>query len=201
MCRLSRDGSRLFVTRVLSESTASTIGVHTISAPYSAQSSFVTMPAPADVQGLGPMAVSPDGQALLVGQQFLFPPDFIGTRARLFLLRAPFDGQTSYQEIALPDTVASLNCSDAGAPIDCPGFEHIEASDDGRLAILTGNSSASVSGAADSAQAVFVRNPFDDDARSVVAVSVGAGVAPTGRGAGGARFRPASIFADGLESP
>ena len=60
MCRLTRDGGRLFVTRVLSETVAMPNGVRTTAAPFSAQSTFVNMPAPAGVQGLGPMAVSPD---------------------------------------------------------------------------------------------------------------------------------------------
>lgn len=198
MCRLSRDGSRLFVTRVLSETTAAPNGVRTTTAPYSADSVFTLMPAPADVQGLGPMAVSPDGQALIVGQQFLFPPAFLGVRARAFLLRAPFDGQTVYQELALPPETTGMNCTDNATPIDCPGFEAIDVSLDGSLAVLSGNSGAAVSGAGDRVAAVFIRHPFDELQRSAVAVPIG----PTGfdgRGAGGIAFRPDRNFGDGFE--
>lgn len=199
-CRLSRDGSRLFVTRVLSETVPTVNGVRTTAAPYSANSQFVTMPAPLDVQGLGPMAVSPDGEALLVGQQFLFPQAPNPPRARLFLLRAPFDGQAAYQEIALPAAVSGNNCVDGANPFDCAGFEHIEVSDDGSLAILTGNSSSVAPNAADKVPAVFVQAPFDDASRTVVAVPI----APEsndslGRGTGAVRFQPTGLFRDGLE--
>lgn len=198
MCRLSRDGSRLFVTRVLSETVAMPNGVRTTAAPYSAASSFTLMPAPPDVQGLGPMAVSPDGQSLIVGQQFLFPPSFVGTRARAFVLRAPFDGLTSYQELSLPTSTTGMNCLDGAVPIDCPGFEAIEVSRDGTLAVLTGNSGAAISGAGDRVPAVYVRHPFNDQARSSVAVPIG----PTGldgRGAGGIAFQPDRMFTNGFE--
>jgi hypothetical protein len=199
MCRLSRDGSRLFVTRVLSESQASVNGVRTTAAPYSSTSTFVTMPAPATVQGLGPMAISPDGQALLVGQQFLFPQAPIPPKARAFLLRAPFNAQTAYQELALPAATTGVACSAEGNAVDCPGFEHIEVSDDGRLAILTGNSSATLAGVADRVPAVFLRNPFDDATRSSVAVQIAPStLATSGRGTGAVRFQPSAIFRSGF---
>lgn len=198
MCALSRDGSRLFVTRVLSESVAAPVGVHTTAAPYSAGSVFVTMPAPAGVQGLGPMAVSPDGQSLMVGQQFLFPPTFAGTRARLFQLSAPFNASTGYQEIALPAAVSGANCLDDNSiGVQCAGFEHIALSHDGSLAILTGNSGAQVNGAADSVPAVFLRQPFAAE-RVISTVQLGLGNV-LGRGAGAAGFRPDRMFLDGLE--
>jgi hypothetical protein len=200
MCRMARDGSRLFVTRVLSETQASVNGVRTTAAPYSSTSAFVTMPAPATVQGLGPMAISPDGQALLVGQQFLFPQAPIPPKARAFLLRAPFDAQTAYQEIALPASTTGVSCSAEGNAVDCPGFEHIEVSDDGRLAIFTGNSSATLAGVADRVPAVFLRHPFDDATRAALAVQVApAMLSSSGRGTGAVRFQPATIFGDGFE--
>ena len=199
MCRLTRDGSRLFVTRVLSESTPTLNAVRTTTAPFSAASVFDEMPAPADVQGLGPMAVSPDGQTLIVGQQFLFPPAFSGQRARAFLLRAPFDAQTLYEEIALPTEASGMHCVDGSTPVDCPGFEHIEVSESGNLAVLTGNSSSVAAGAADAAPAVFLVNPFDDGTRHSLAVEIGDSAQSMGRGTGGVRFRPSRIFADGLE--
>ena len=198
MCRLTRDGARLFVTRMLSESAPSVNAVRTTTAPYSAASAFVEMPAPAGVQGLGPMAVSPDGQALLVGQQFLFPPQNAGVRARAFLLRAPFGAQTAYQELVLPPGVVGVNCLDAGVLRDCPGFEHAEVSDDGSLAILTGNSTSTLAGG-DQTPAVFIRDPFVDASRSALAVQVAPSAPLPGRGAGGVRFQPMKVFGDGLE--
>ena len=199
VCQLTRDGRRLFVTRMLSEVAPSINAVRTTAAPFSADSVFVSMPAPADVQGLGPMVVSPDGQALLVGQQFLFPPAFEGIRARAFVLRAPFDGTTTYAEIALPPALTGVQCEDGVEAHDCPGFEHIEVSDDGSLAILTGNSSVQLPDAADSVPAVFVRMPFDDALRSTVAVPIDNDAIVPGRGTGGVRFRPTGIFRDGFE--
>jgi hypothetical protein len=199
MCRLTRDGARLFVTRMLSETVPTVNAVRTTTAPFSASSQFVAMPAPADVQGLGPMAVAPDGQALLVAQQFLFPQAPNPPKARVFVLRAPFDGQTSYQELTLPSEVAGTNCSAEGNPIDCPGFEHVELSHDGRLAILTGNSSAELSGVPDRAPALFIDDPFDDAARRLTAVQIAPTAPVPGRGTGAVRFLPIAIFADGLE--
>jgi len=199
MCRLTPDGRRLFVTRMLSETAPTVNGVHTTAAPFSASSVFVTMPAPADVQGLGPMAVSPDGRALLVGQQFLFPQAPNPPRARAFVLREPFDATIAYTEIALPPEAVGTNCLDGATPFDCPGYEHIEASADGSLAILTGNSNGVESGTAENAPAIFVANPFDDDARQTAAVPIQPPGHASGRGSGGVRFRPDRIFADGLD--
>jgi len=201
MCRLTRDGSRLFVTRVLSETVASVNAVRTTTAPFSAASTFVEMPTPAGVQGLGPMAVSPDGQALIVGQQFLFPPAFSGVKARAFLLRAPFDANTAYQPIVLPPTTTGINCTAEGNAIDCPGFEHIEVSDDGSLAILTGNSSSVVANVPDRVPAVFISNPFNDATRTARAVQIAPTAPVPGRGSGAVRFQPQRIFRDGLETP
>jgi hypothetical protein len=199
MCRLTRDGSRLFVTRVLSESVPSINGVRTTAAPYSAGSSFVTMVAPGDAQGLGPMVVSPDGQALIVGQQFLFPQAPLPPKARAWLLRAPFNAQTAYAPLALPATALGMNCTAESSPADCPGFEHIELSHDGRLAILTGNSSSVFAGVPDRVPAVFIRDPFDDGARSTFAVQLAPAAATPGRGSGAVRFQPARIFFQGFE--
>ena len=200
MCRLTRDGGRLFVTRMLSETVPSVNAIRTTTAPFSAASVFTEIPAPGDIQGLGPMVVAPDGQAVLVGQQFLFPPSFLGTRARAFIVRAPFGASSSWTEIALPNGVRGETCLDGAASDDCPGFEHIELSADGRLAILTGNSSDELAGVPDSVPAVFVRNPFDDATRVVQAVQLAPEATTPGRGSGAVRFQPSTIFRDGLES-
>lgn len=198
MCRLTPDGSRLFVTRVLSESVPTVNGVRVLTAPFSAQSTFTTMPAPNGVQGLGPMAVSPDGQSLLVAQQFLFPPE-TGTRARAFVLRAPFGGSTAYEEITMPAALTGVNCTAEGNPRDCPGFEHVEVSRDGTLAVLTGNSSSVVATVADRVPAVFIRNPFSVN-RDAMGVQVAPAAVIPGRGTGAVRFQPGRVFRDGLET-
>ena len=199
MCKLTRDGGRLFVSRMLSESAPSVNAIRTTRAPYSSSSSFTEIPAPLDVQGLGPIAVAPDGQSLLVGQQFLFPPQFTGTRARVFLVRAPFDSGRTWIELSLPTSVTGSVCTDGGGAIDCPGFEHIEVNADGSLAILTGNSSSEVAGTADAVPAVFIRRPFDFPQQTAMAVQLAPDATTPGRGAGGVRFRPIHIFTDGLE--
>jgi DNA-binding beta-propeller fold protein YncE len=201
MCRLTRDGRRLFVTRMLSETAPSVNAIRTTTSPFSAASQFTEIPAPADVQGLGPMVVSPDGEAVLVGQQFLFPPSFVGTRARAFIVRAPYGAESTWSEIPLPDGVRGETCFDGPASDDCPGFEHIELSDDGSLAILTGNSSDELAGAADSVPLVYVRDPFDDANRVAQAVQLAPGATTPGRGTGAVRFRPTRIFRDGIEAP
>ncbi|MCB1627997.1 MAG: hypothetical protein KDI48_09710 [Xanthomonadales bacterium] len=198
VCRLSRDGSRLFVTRVLSETSPSVNGIRTTEAPYSADSVFTVLPAPSDVQGLAAIAVAPDGQAILVGQQFLFPPEFAGTRAQLFLLRAPFDADTLYERIELPPAVSGLNCSDGGQLIQCPGFEHIELSRDGSLAVVTGNSGVQTGDTGDRVPAIFISHPFDDDNRSIAVVQIGLPGAE-GRGAGGVAFASEVLLRDSFE--
>ncbi len=198
-CRLSPDGSRLFVTRVLSESVPTVNGVRTSAAPFSASSVFIDLPAPADVQGLGPLVVSPDGQAIIVAQQFLFPPLFAGVKARAWLLRAPFNGSTFYQELSLPASVVGNNCLDGNQTIDCAGFEHAEVNANATLLILTGNSSSITAGASDSVPAVFIRSPFNDALRSAQAVQIGTGAGTLGRGAGGVRFLPSVVFRNGFE--
>lgn len=201
MCRLSPNGQRLFVTRMLSETEPSINGVRTTTAPFSAGSVFTVMPAPPDVQGLGPMAVSPGGDALIVGQQFLFPQAPNPPRARAFLLRAPFDGTTEYHELDLPAEATGVDCEDQGLLFDCSGFEHIEINADGTLAILTGNSNRLTAGTAEAVPAVFIEQPFDDLRRQSRAMQVSPDSEFPGRGSGGIRFRPDRIFLDGFGTP
>jgi hypothetical protein len=116
------------------------------------------------------------------------------------VLRAPFDGQTAYSEITLPATTTGPNCQDVATPaFDCSGFEHFEVSAAGSLAILVGNSAATVASFADSVPAVFVSNPFDDGARQLAAVQIAANQAVPGRGTGAVRFQPARVFRAGFE--
>lgn len=199
MCRLTRDGRRLFVTRMLSETVPTVNAIRTTGAPFSAASVFTEIPAPPDVQGLGPLVVAPDGNALLVGQQFLFPPAFLGTRARAFVVRPPFDAGASWTEVTLPGGVQGETCVDGVAADDCPGFEHIELSADGSLAVLTGNSSSELAGVPDAVPAVFLRDPFGAEPPPAMAVALGAPAGAAGRGTGAVRFQPVGIFADGME--
>jgi hypothetical protein len=193
VCRLSRDGQRLFVTRA-----GPGIGVAT--APLSASSVPITILAPTGVGALGPIGVSPDGNALLIGQSFRIGS---GAKARLFLLRAPYTAASTMQELTLPAAITATSCiPNATTDSECPGFEDIDISPDGKLAIVTGNSTLLDSGFTGRAPALFIRNPFDDATREMHAVMVASpALGNHGRGTGGARFQPADlrIFANGYE--
>lgn len=190
VCRLSPDGQRLFVTR-------SGAGIGVVDAPFSAASVPVTILAPPGAGALGPMAVSPDGNAVLVGQ---VNRTSAGNNARLFIVRAPFTASTAMQEIALPATLAGPNCGTGTQ--ECPGFEDMDTNSDGSLAIVTGNSSVVDAGFTGRAPLVVIRNPFDDATRQVLAVAIGNVAQGThGRGTGGVRFQPTDLplFGDSFE--
>jgi hypothetical protein len=189
-CRLSPDGQRLFVAR-------SGSGIGVVEAPFSSASVPVTILAPAGAGALGPMAVSPDGNAVLVGQ---VNRTSAGNNARLFIARAPFTAATTMQEIALPAALAGPNCG-TGAQ-ECPGFEDMDTNTDGSLAILTGNSSVLDAGFTGRAPLAVIRNPFVDATREVLAVAIGSVAQSThGRGTGGVRFQPPALplFGDSFE--
>ena len=191
-CRVSRDGARLFVARAGA-------GIGVVAAPFTPTSAFVTIAAPAGTGGLVALGVAPDGDALLVGQAFR--PTTSGPRARLFLVRAPYTAQSTMSEIALPAAIAGNACSGAGSTL-CPGFEDLDVSPDGALAIATGNSSRVDGTLSGRAPALVIRHPFDDALRELHAVTIGDAAAGTdGRGTGGVQFLPhdVRIFADGFE--
>jgi hypothetical protein len=194
VCRLSRDGQRLFVTRA-------SAGIGIATAPFSAATVPAVVAAPAGVGALGAIGISPDGAAVLIAQSN--PASAGATRARLFLLRAPFTAASTMQELALPAAISGNDCAPAsGGTSQCPGFEDIDVSPDGRLAIVTGNSSVQDTGFAGRAPLLVITDPFVDATRTMHAVTIGsAGSADEGRGTGSARFEPADlrIFADGFE--
>jgi len=194
VCRLSRDGQRLFVTRA-------SAGIGIATAPFSAATVPTVVAAPAGVGALGAIGVSPDGNAVLVAQTN--PASAGATRARLFLLRAPYTPAATMQELALPTAIAGNTCTPAsGGTSQCPGFEDISVSPDGHLAIVTGNSSVQDSGFSGRAPLLVITNPFDDATRAMHAVTIGtSGQVNEGRGTGSVRIEPADlrIFADGFE--
>jgi hypothetical protein len=194
VCRLSRDGQRLFVTRA-------SAGIGIANAPFSAATIPTVVAAPAGVGALGAIGVSPDGNAVLVAQTN--PASAGAIRARLFLLRAPYTTAATMQELALPTAVNGNTCTPAsGGTSQCPGFEDISVSPDGRLAIVTGNSSVQDAGFSGRAPVLVVTDPFDDATRAMHAVTIGsAATANEGRGTGSVRIEPADlrIFADGFE--
>lgn len=193
-CRLSRDGQHLFVTRA-------SAGIGIATAPFSPSTVPVVVTAPAGVGSLGAIGVSPDGNAVLVAQSN--PASAGATRARLFLLRAPYTAASTMQELALPAAINGNDCTPAsGGTSQCPGFEDISVSPDGRLAIVTGNSSVQDTGFAGRAPLLVVTDPFDEATRTMHAVTIGsAGQADEGRGTGGVRIEPADLrlFADGFD--
>jgi hypothetical protein len=194
VCRLSRDGQYLFVTRA-------SAGIGIASAPFSAATVPTVVAAPAGVGALGAIGVSPDGDAVLIAQTN--PAGAGAIRARLFLLRAPYSAASTMQELALPAAVNGNACTPAsGGTSQCPGFEDIGVSPDGHLAIVTGNSSVQDAGFSGRAPALVITDPFDDATRAMHAVTIGTpGQVDEGRGTGSVRIEPADlrIFADGFE--
>ncbi len=194
VCRLSRDGQHLFVTRA-------SAGIGIATAPFSAATIPTVIAAPAGVGALGAIGVSPDGNAVLVAQTN--PANAGATRARLFLLRAPYTPAATMQELVLPAAVSGSTCTPAsGGTSQCPGFEDISVSPDGRLAIVTGNSSVQDTGFSGRAPLLVITDPFEDATRAMHAVTIGtAASANEGRGTGSVRIEPADlrIFADGFE--
>lgn len=192
-CRLSRDGQHLFVAR-------SGPGIGVATAPFSASSVPVTILAPAGVGAIGVVGIAPDGNAVLVAQAN--PAAAGSTKARLFLVRAPYSSASPMQELSLPAAITGAFCTPAaGGDALCPGFEDISISPDGTLAIVSGNSSVSDTGFTGHAPLLVITHPFDDATRTFHAVTIGTpGQASEGRGTGGVRIEPADlrIFADGF---
>lgn len=196
VCRLSRDGQRLFVTRAGA-------GIGVVTAPFSPSSVPVSIAAPAGSGGLGPIGVSPDGDAVLIGQVFRFSGQSTA-QARLFLLRPPYTTVATMQELALPAAITGSTCTPGPGGTDtlCRGFEDISISPDGELAIVTGNSARGIATETGRAPLLVIEHPFDDAARVMHAVTIGTpGTADEGRGTGGVRIEKADlrIFADGFE--
>lgn len=138
--------------------------VYVFKAPFSAASLPEVLPVPGAV-GLDGISCAPDGQRCLVVSAY---------EPRLFVLAAPFGPGSSVEEIPLPARFTK----------EQPGFEDVAISNDGQLALVTGNSSRSSTGSGGRLPALFVQAPFTRAGAQAHAVEILGG----GRGAGSARF-------------
>ena len=138
--------------------------VFVFKAPFSASSTpeILTI---AGLAGLDGINCSPDGQRCLVVSAFA---------PRLFSIAAPFGTASAVEEIPMP----------SGINGEQPGFEDVAISNDGQLALITGNSSRDATGAGGRLPALFVKAPFTRAGAQAYAVTL----LGDGRGAGSARF-------------
>ncbi len=118
-----------------------------------------------DSEGLDGINCAPDGQRCLVVSAF---------SPHLFSIAAPFGAGSAVEEIPLPTAFGP----------DQAGFEDVAISNDGQLALITGNSSRDSNGQGGRLPALFVKAPFTRAGAQSYAVSILGG----GRGAGSARF-------------
>ena len=157
---ITPDGSTLLTT-------ASRDGdgrVFVFKAPFSASSTpeILTI---AGTEGLDGINCSPDGQRCLVVSAFT---------PGLFSIAAPFGAASAVEQISLPSAFHSEQA----------GFEDVAISNDGQLALITGNSGKDSSGQGGGLPGLFVKAPFTRAGAQAFAVSILGG----GRGAGSARF-------------
>ena len=194
-CLMRRDGGRLAVTR-----RAGGAGIAFYDAPFTPASAPLFVPAPAGAGTLSALGVSPAGDALLVGQIVRASGDTTNPHARLWVLRQVAGPPgVSWEEIPLPSSISGSTC--IGASTLCPGFEDMDVSLDGTLALVTGNSSLQP-GFTARAPLVAIRNPFDTATRAVFAVTIGDMSVPNhGRGTGSVRFLAPNLplMRDGFE--
>ncbi len=157
---ITPDGSTLLTT-------ASRDGdgrVFIFKAPFSAASTPEVLTI-AGTEGLDGVNCSPDGQRCLVVSAFT---------PGLFSIAAPFGAGSAVEQIPLP---SAFNSEQAG-------FEDVAISNDGQLALITGNSGKDSSGQGGGLPGLFVKAPFTRAGAQSFAVSILGG----GRGAGSARF-------------
>lgn len=157
---ITPDGSTLLTT-------ASRPGdgrVFVFKAPFSATSTpeILTI---AGTEGLDGISCAPDGQRCLVVSAFT---------PALFSIAAPFGATSAVEQIPLP----------AGFNSEQDGFEDVAISNDGQLALVTGNSGRDATGAGGRLPALFVKAPFTRAGAQPFAVTI----LGDGRGAGSARF-------------
>lgn len=139
--------------------------VRIFTAPFSA-SSTAAMLTIGNARSLDGIRTTPDGNAAIV-------VDIAAPRA--FVIAAPFGSTSTVERLPIaPDVIT------AGL-----GFEDVDISPDGQLAILTGQSGGS------GAPAAFIRAPFTAAGARSFAVPIAAG----GRGAGSVRFLPRNLAA------
>lgn len=138
--------------------------VYVFRPPYTASSlpEIVTVP---NAYALDGIHVTPDGGRALVVS---------AAEPRLFAIAAPFGASSAVEEIPLPSRFT----------LDQPGFEDVAISNDGQLALVTGNSTRDATGAGGRLPALFVKAPFTRTGAQPFAVDI----LGEGRGAGSARF-------------
>jgi hypothetical protein len=138
--------------------------VYVFRAPFSA-STVPEVLTIAGTEGLDGINCAPDGQRCLVVSAF---------SPRLFSIAAPFGSGSAVEEISLPQAIVASET----------GFEDVAISNDGQLALITGNSSKDEGGQGGGLPGLFVRAPFTRAGAQSFAVPILGG----GRGAGSARF-------------
>jgi hypothetical protein len=197
-CAMRPDGGRLVVAR-----RAAGAALALYDAPITAASTPLVVPVASGIGIMTPVGFSPDGNALLAGQIFR-PVGSSAPNARAFVVRAQATPPgLDWEEITLPTQATGSSCVGAsGTPGLCPGFEDLDISADGRLALLTGNSSVAPGDFFGRAPLVAITNPFDAATRASFAVAIGdAGNDTHGRGTGSVRFVEPTLplMRDGFE--
>lgn len=157
---ITPDGSTLLTTA----SRPSDGRVFVFKAPFSASSTPEVLTI-AGTEALDGINCTPDGQRCLVVSAFT---------PGLFSIAAPFGASSAVEQIPLPSAFSSEQA----------GFEDVAISNDGQLALVTGNSGKDASGQGGGLPGLFVKAPFTRNGAQAFAVSILGG----GRGAGSARF-------------
>ena len=157
---ITPDGSTILTTATSPDAGR----VYVFRAPFSA-STVPEVLTIAGTDGLDGINCTPDGQRCLVVSAFA---------PRLFSIAAPFGSGSAVEEIALPQAFVTSET----------GFEDVAISNDGQLALITGNSGKDASGQGGGLPGLFVKAPFTRSGAQPFAVPILGG----GRGAGSARF-------------
>lgn len=156
---ITPDGSTILTTATSDDAGR----VYVFRAPFSA-SSVPEVLTIAGTDGLDGINCTPDGLRCLVVSAF---------SPRLFSIAAPFGSGSAVEEIALPQAIVASET----------GFEDVAISNDGQLALITGNSGKDESGQGGGLPGLFVKAPFTRSGAQPFAVQI-----LGGRGAGSARF-------------
>lgn len=157
---ITPDGNTLLTTA----SRPSDGRVFVFKAPFSATSTPEVLTI-AGTEGLDGINCAPDGQRCLVVSAFT---------PGLFSIAAPFGAASAVEPIPLPSAFSSEQA----------GFEDVAISNDGQLALITGNSGKDSNGLGGGLPGLFVKAPFTRAGAQSFAVTILGG----GRGAGSARF-------------
>ena len=189
-------------------------GISVLDPPYAS----ISFTIPADNFASGPIAISPDGETLMVATGYLGGPCMV--------FRAPYSASSTPEEVFTPSVgITGLAIAPDGtfavaagytlptvyvisAPFGAsstvetlplptvlsagPGFEHATISAKSDLVVVTGGSYGETT-----APYAFIEPPFTAAGATVHGVSLIDGL---DRGGGSAGFVPAIVFADGFES-